>query len=276
VPALSPDELPLPRLSALCPRALALAVTDERPVSSPDRADTERHVRQTLEQVLHSGGIDVDANATHACEVRIRVPASDELGMPRQWCIELAASFTLWGTIEVPSSAYSCAGTSSADGVLLGPRLSHAFEGALTTLLHAWESQLGGPVDCFDHPRFEASQVRMPRFAEVQPRVVGLEVVDEWDVSGAAGRSLRQALETAFMNADLAIDDHAVSRLTVMVRHPEKTASRTHLLCVEIAMHARFSTMERSARAVECRGVQRRPIEHDALNATLQILDEAR
>jgi hypothetical protein len=63
--------------------------------------------------------------------------------------------------------------------------------------------------------------------------------------------------------------------MSFTVRRPEeKTDARAGLLCVEIAMHARFATKERSAHAVECRGAQRRPIEHDALNLTLQALDE--
>jgi hypothetical protein len=272
VPSLDASDFKRPVLAELTPRALAVQVRDERPVSPEDRRETEEHLRAVLGQLLGSAGVSVSAQARYGLVILLRYPEHNDLGMDPVACVEMSWDLRAADVSASTSTNSACSEVEDGYGAA-APNISRAFRRAIRAQLSTLEGTAAEAVVLAAPLDFDSAQLSVPRFAWLTSRTLALEVKDELGDAGAAGTQLTSSLTEALTRSGLLITDQAKQRLSITLARPgDSHTEHERRTCVEVKAEVLGSTGRRFVSRQDCprRGA---PLGPRVVNGALLGLD---
>lgn len=239
VPSLDPADFKKPALTELEPRALALQVRDERPVSPEDRRATEAQLVELLRELFSSAGVSMSADARYGLDIVLRQPASEAMGtdaasMDPLACVEMSWGLQAASVTARTSTNSACSEVQNGYGAA-APSVSRAFRRAIRAQLAELERNAADAVALGAPLQFDAAQLTVPPFAWLSSRSLALEVKDELSPGGAAGVALTSSLTEALTRSGLRVSDTERQRLALVLARPQEASSEQQLrMCVEL------------------------------------------
>lgn len=135
VPVLTPAELTSPRLEGLSPRAVALEVSDRRPVNPDDRKATEAHLVQAFGEVFGRQKVEVVAGVSNTLAVTLTQPSKVTGDLDPASCVEMQGKLTLADGRRIEAKSLGCSEIRNGVGMSYGANVSGAFQTASELLL---------------------------------------------------------------------------------------------------------------------------------------------
>jgi len=256
-------------MPGLKPRTIHLTVSDHREVSPEDQHSTEENLTLAFAEVFGRQEIQLETKSPNMLSVTVSRPSKATNGVDPESCVEMVGVLTGADGRSLRMETFACAEFRNVFGMSYGSYLSGAFQHAADMLLQQLEEAGAAAVDPLE---FESTRIQLAAFREQGLSALRVTVEDEFSQDGSLGRNLQTALEAAFLEEGVQLDERSLQTFLVTLYHPtEDLAGHDKRSCLSIEARVQLERGTAFASRTACRGWTETN-HHQVLNDTIQSL----